>query len=340
MKTKKNSMFLGKKPDERMKALVRAAGHEDVAVATAAARDLSMAMTLPLQQGVLNGDIFSVLYTAVEFEYGVSVEFPLDLLAPGTEQNFKAYVIPRTGALPEKSVESDYVMVPTFEVGHFIDFSMRYLKETRWDILGRVLQILEAGFIRKFNTDAWRTALVAAKNRNLLVYDDAATAGLFTKRLVTLMKDYMRRNAGGNSTSTNRGKLTDIFVSPEASSDMMSWNLSEIPDAIRTKIMIEGRLKQIDDVTIHDIDELGVGQEFENYLANTLGLSHTNSKVEFVVGADVDNGKQDAFIMPYRQMPTLYEDMTLARQRRVGVGGTAEVGWVNLDNRRLLLGQL
>jgi hypothetical protein len=91
-------------------------------------------------------------------------------------------------------------MVPTYDVGASIDWALKYSRDARWDVVGRAMQVLEAMFVRKANDDGWHTILAAGVGRNLVVYDDAATAGLFTKRLVALMKTVMRRNAGGNST--------------------------------------------------------------------------------------------------------------------------------------------
>jgi hypothetical protein len=79
----------------------------------------------------------------------------------------------------------------------------------------RATQVLEAGFVKKMNDDAWHTLLAAGVDRNILVYDADAAAGQFSKRLVSLLKVVMRRNAGGNSASVKRGQLTDLYVSPE-----------------------------------------------------------------------------------------------------------------------------
>ena len=55
------------------------------------------------------------------------------------------------------------------------------------------------------NDDGWHTLLVAGVDRNVLVYDADAADGQFTKRLISLMKTVMRRNAGGNTGSLKRG---------------------------------------------------------------------------------------------------------------------------------------
>lgn len=333
-----------KKPTAEMIDLLRQAGDNRYECATAAQLELAKALSLPLRQGILKGDIISGIYEPVYFAPGTAVEFPLDFIAPGTERDYVAYTVPAQGRLPERHVEGDYVMVPTYEVGSSIDFAMKYARDARWDIVGRAMQVLEASFTRKMNDDGWRTLLSAGYGRNLTVYDDAATAGLFTKRLVALMKTVMRRNAGGNSTSVNRGELTDVYTSPEAMEDLRSWDLSQIDDFTRREIYLAGTgneefgQTQIFGIRLHDLDELGVGQEYQNYAVNTLGVSLPGSKTELVVGLDLS--KTDSFVMPWRQEIEVFEDPTFHRQRRVGFYGFGEYGFSVLDSRRVLLGAL
>jgi hypothetical protein len=301
-------------------------------------------LTLPLKQGVLKGDILDGIFEPIKFPNGASIEFPLDFLSPGSVQDFVAYTIPNTGRIPERHVEGDYVMVRTYDVGASIDTSLKYLRDARWDVMGRMMQVLEAMFVRKRNNDGFHVLLAAAAGRNLVVTDDAATPGLFTKRLVALMKTIMRRNAGGNSTSINKGRLTDLFLSPESIEDIRSWDLTQIPDAARERIFNAGgedgtpAIGNIFGVNLHDIDEFGVGQEYELYIENTLAVgapSGYNSKLEYCLGLDLLN--RDSFVNPIRQEVEIFEDPTFHRQNRAGLYGRAEHGFVGLDARRSLL---
>jgi hypothetical protein len=332
---------LVKKPTPEMNELLKRSGSTQYEVAMAAQRELAKALTLPLKQGVLNGDIIAGIFEPVYFEPGASIEFPLDFLAPGTEKDFVAYTIPNIGRIPERHVEGDYVMVPTYDVGASIDWSLKYSRDARWDVVGRAMQVLEAQFTRKANDDGWHTLLAAGVGRNIVTYDDAATAGLFTKRLVALMKTVMRRNAGGNSTSINRGKLTDMFISPEALEDIRSWDLTQVDDVTRRQIFLageEGGLTRIFNVDLHDIDELGVAQAYQLYYSNDLAASLPTDKVEIVVGLDLQN--RDSFVMPVRAEVEIFEDPSFHRQRRAGMYGWGEHGFSVLDSRRVLLGAL
>lgn len=331
-----------RKPTAEMKELLRKSGDHNLEVARAAQQQLAKALTLPLKQGVMKGDIIAGIFEPIDFEPGQSIEFPLDFLVPGTEKEFIAYTIPNVGRIPERHVEGDYVMVPVYDVASSIDWALKYSRDARWDVVGRAMQVLEGSFVRKANNDGWHTLLAAGVGRNLVVYDDAATAGLFTKRLVALMKTIMRRNAGGNSTSLNRGKLTDLYMSPEGLEDMRSWDLTQVDDVTRRQIFLAGEgeaaLTKIFGVNVHDIDELGVAQEYQLYTTATLGGSLPTDKKEFVLGLDLVNS--DSFVMPVRAEVEVFEDLTFHRQRRGGVYGWGEHGFSVLDSRRVLMGAI
>lgn len=330
------------RPTEEMNELLRRAGSMNHEVAVAAQRELAKALTLPLKQGVMKGDITAGIFEPIEFAPGTAVEFPLDFLSPGTEKYFVAYTIPAQGRIPERHVEGDYLMVPTYETAASIDWTLKYNRDARWDVVGRAMQVLEASFTRKDNQDAWHTLLAAAVNRNLVVYDDAAAAGLFTKRLVALSKTIMRRNAGGNSTSIYQGHLTDLYLSPESLEDVRSWDLTQVDDFTRREIFIqdgsgltgEPSLVRIFGVNLHDIDEFGVGQEFQVYYQNVLGGTMPAGKQEILIGLDLKH--DDSFVNPIRQPAEIFEDPTFHRQRRAGLYAWKEAGWAVCDGRRVL----
>jgi hypothetical protein len=269
---------------------------------------------------------------------GTAVEFPLDLLAPGEEDQFVAYTNPGNGRIPERQVEGDYVQVPTYGIASAIDWLLRYAREARWDIVARAMQVLEASFVKKINDDGWNTLLTAGADRNILVFDADATAGQFTKRLVSLLKSVMVRNGGGNTGSIRRAKLTDIFLSPEALEDIRSWGVDQVDEVTRREIYTaaDGTINRIFGVNLQDLTEFGEGQEYQTFFTSTLGGSLATGDLELVVGMDMLNN--DSFLMPVKQDVTIFEDPALHRQQRAGFYGWAELGFAVLDNRRVLLG--
>jgi hypothetical protein len=172
------------------------------------------------------------------------------------------------------------------------------------------------------------------------VFDSDAATGQFTKRLVSLMKTVMRRNGGGNSASVNRGMLTDLYVSPEAMEDIRNWGLDQVDEITRREIYTaaDGTLNRVFGINLHDRDELGVGQQYQEFYDEVLNGTLPTDDNEIVVGLDLR--KRDSFIMPVRAEVQIFEDDTLHRQKRAGFYGWAEQGFAVLDNRRVLLGSL
>ena len=312
--------------------------------ALTANHEFAKALELPLRQGVLSGNILDDIFEPIALAQSATPEFPLDFLAPGTEKDFVAYTIPNHGYIPQKHVEGDYVMVPTYDIGASIDYLLKYARDARWDVVGRAMEVLESQFVKKMNDDGWHTLLAAGVDRNIVVYDSDSNDGQFSKRLVSLMKTVMRRNGGGNSASNNRGMLTDLYVSPEAMEDIRNWGLDQIDEVTRREIYTagDGTLNRVFGINLHDRDELGEGQQYQLFYSNVLGGSlpgdETFQKSELVVGLDLR--KRDSFIMPVRQEVQIFEDDTLHRQKRAGFYGWAEQGFAVLDNRRVILGSL
>lgn len=326
-------------PTVAMTQLLRDSGSTDHNQSAAATKELAVALETPLRKGVMSGDITSGIFERVSLEPGAAPEFPLDFVQPGTEKDYVAYTIPHQGRIPERNVEGDFVMVPTYEVGCAIDWLLKYARDARWDIVSRAMQVLEGAFIKKTNDDAWHTILAAGADRNIVVYDSAASAGQFTKRLVSLSKTVMRRNGGGNSTSVNHGQLTDMFLSPEGIEDIRDWGVDQIDEITRREIFQaqDGMLNRIYGVNLHSLDELGVGQEYQNFFTNELSgsLQTSGSDVELAVGLDLRTN--DSFMNPVREEVQVWDDPTLHRQRRAGVYAWGEHGFAVLDNRRVVL---
>jgi hypothetical protein len=122
--------------------------------------------------------------------------------------------------------------------------------------------------------------------------------------------------------------------------DIRNWGIDQVDEVTRREIYTaaDGTLNRVFGINLHDLDELGEGQEYQLFYSNTLSGSLPGSKLETVVGLDLR--KRDSFIMPVRQEVQIFEDDTLHRQKRAGFYGWAEQGFAVLDNRRVLLGAL
>lgn len=327
------------RPNDEFIALLKQSGDADRAVALEAQRNIAKALETPLRKGVLFGDVVRGIYEAMPLEPGASPEFPLDLLAPGTEVDHIAFTNPGNGRIPERHVEGDYVMINTYGITSSIDFLLKFAREANWGVVSRAMQVLESSFVKKINDDGWHTLLAAAVDRNILVYDGDAGAGQFTKRLVSLMKTVMRRNGGGNSV-TAPGRLTDMYMSPEAIEDIRNWGVDQLDDVSRREIYVASddgpQLTRVFGVNLHDLFEFGSGQEYQEYFINDLSGSIQSADVELVIG--IDQSANDSFVMPVKKTVEIFEDPALHRMQRQGYYGWAEIGFGVLDNRRIIAG--
>jgi hypothetical protein len=335
------------KPTEQMIALLKQTGSANKQESLTAMHALAAALQIPLRSALVNGDILDGIFTPEVLDPGATAEYPIDFYTADNEDDFVAYTVPSEGAIPQRTISGDIVTVQTYDSANSIDWPLKYSRQARWNIVARAMEVLEAGFVRKMNTDGWRALIAAGAGRTdfgggaPMVFDSSATAGQFTKRLVSLMKTTMTRLAGGNRASTSRGRLTDIYMSVEALEDIREWDQDDVDDFTRRDIFVAsdnpetGPLASIYGVRLHPITELGVDQEFQLFF-ETLGVSMGASDEEIVVGLDLQGN--DSFVMPVKEQMTVFEDPALHRRRKAGFYAWQEHGFGVLDARRVLLG--
>lgn len=312
-------------------------GATDLAIATEAQRIMAAALESPLRKGIEDGDTVSPIYTTQKLIAGARAEYPVDFYRNDNADEYVAFAIPGIGRIAGRLVDGDYVTVPTYDIGAGIDISLKYVRDANWPVVERAMSVLEAGFTKKRNDDGWHAIISAGNERNLQVYDNSASAGEFTKRLISLMKVAMRRNAGGNSTSVNRGKLTHLFVSPEGLEDIRNWDETQVDEITRREIYLseDGSYNRIFGVTLVDLDELGENQEYQDYFTEIGGTLAAND-LELVIG--IDKSRNDSFYHPVRSELVLQSDPTQLRSNLWSMYGREESGWGVLSTSRVILG--
>lgn len=341
-----------KRPSNKAIAALRLTASTNPDERAIAQRSFAAELNFPLRQGIFDKDNLGDIYERQVLAPGAQANYPLDFIKPGEESNFIAFTMPKQGRVPERHVEGDELWVPTFRVANAIDWDIRYAEEARFDVIMRAIRVYEAGFVRKLNSDGWRTILGAADGRGLVITANgaapftgsqlvpSAAAGQFTKELISRMKTAMTRGAGGNG---NAGVLTDVYLSMEAMEDIRAWDVDEIDEFTRRELFVskDYGLAQIYGVTLHQMTEFGEEQEYEAFLTDVLGRSHqtvaSTALREFCVGLDLST--MDSFVSPIRKELETYEDPMLYRQQRAGIYGWLELGFSVLDSRRVILGE-
>lgn len=296
---------------------------------------IAKALSLPLQDAVLNGSTIDGIFEEKTVQRGQIFMWPISFITGANAGHFDAFVMPLFGRVPDRAVQGDYIMVPVFDVSNGMSVSMSYLEASGWDVMAKLNEVILTGHVRKKNDVGFHTLLTAAAARGFVVTDNQATAGLFTKRLLSVAKTKMTRLGGGNSTSTNQRVLTDVYGSLEMLEDVRSWDLTQIDDVTRRQIYLADdtseALTVIFGVKLHNLFEFGENQAYQTYLQGTLNQSLSGGDLEFALGLDLRN--RDSFIMPVANKVAVYPDPYLHREFRVGLYTRETYGAAVLDNR-------
>lgn len=332
-----------KQPSEELMALAAKAGGKNATQAemVLAQEGIATAVQMNIREGIFNGDVVSDYYTVVPLGPNQNPEFHLSSIAPGEENDFTAFAISAYGAIPSMLIQSDYIMVPTTRVGVSTQALLQHIAESRADEISNLQTAIQMGFTKKFNDMGWQVMLAAGFDRDILAIDADAAAGQFTKRLISAMKTVMARNGGGNSASPMKTRLTDIVCSPEGIEDVRNWSIDQLDDTSRREVYVagdgSGPLTRIMGVNLREMYEFGEGQQYQEYYLNQLGGSlGPNSDAELVVGLDLQG--DNTFVMPVKEMPTVYNDATAHKEQLYRLYGWANVGFACLDSRKVILG--
>lgn len=322
--------------NEQEREILRACASNDIQEASEHRQAFAQVMEKAWQAGILEPNLLGSVFQPIQLAPGVEAKFPLDFYSPDNEGAYEAIVIPRQGAVPDRVIEGDELRVGTYKIGNGISWSIDYARDARWDVVARAIEVFTNGFIRKLNDDGWHVILKAAvDSTSSTIQDTSATAGVFSKRLLLDMISNLKRRDGGRNS-----RLTDLYLSPEAINDIRDFSNTQLDEVSRRELIMAGedQIPTLYGVRFHEMQELGASQEYETFITDTLGRSHTNSKVEHVVGLDLLH--RDAFVMPIREEMQMFDDPTLHRSAKAGVYGWMEVGFANLDTRRAILGAL
>ena len=321
-----------KKYSDEAKNLLKKTASSDRTVASQHMQALAAEVAPVLKKAVFDEDTLGDIFSRIDVSGGGDVKFPLDIIAPGTEDDFVAFTMPKQGRVPERHVEGDELYVQTYKIANAIDWDLDFAKDARWDIVERALEVFKAGFTKRINDDGWHV-LLASSNSAGFQLQGAGVGSHFDPTLIYRMKTTQRRR-------TRNGDMTDLFISPEAMEDIRNWSTADVSDITRHQLFMaadDPSLARINGVNLRELRELGVNQEYQTYFTQTLGGTITPPADELVVGLDLS--KRDSFIMPVRTALELFETgEQLHRQGRAGFYGWMRLGVAAVDNRRAILG--
>lgn len=336
-------MFDGIVQDEEMNGLLRATASASPVERSTALTQLLTAITTPVREGIFDGDTTAGIFNTETLPPGVSAEYPIDFVSPGSEGEFRAFTNPGKGKPPALVVSGDKLVLASTKDIFRVEYDLSYARNARWNVIARLTEAFMAGFVKKHNDDCWHTILYAVADRDVTVFDIAATQGKFTRQLFSNLRCSMARNSGGNAMSVKRGRATDAYVSCEGIESILSWNLDQVPDTVRASLYSmageDNMVINILGTKIHQMYELGAGQEYQDYYL-TVGGALTPSgsghaAIDLELGVVLDLTNRDSFVMAINQPFEMFEDNTLHPQQKGGFYGWREKSIGVLDSRRL-----
>lgn len=134
-------------------------------------------------------------------------------------------------------------------------------------------------FKKYLESDQLYEMFQSALDKNMVVFDVDSMCGIFSKRLVTLMKAVHRHDYRSS-------KLDYILISPEAAADV---------EEMFTSFETKGNLREIKghEYRMYNIDliinpYLGENQYYQDRMTDD-GLSLPNDDIEVCLGVDMDN---------------------------------------------------
>lgn len=272
------------------------------------------------------------LFNYIPVAAGQEAKFPLDFFG---ESGAEAFIVPREGHIPERCIEGDEIFVPTFKVANAVDWSLDYKRDRRTDVLIRAVKLFAQGYIDK---------MVREQNR-IVGFTTSSTKigkGEGIRSAVWDMMTKMKRQ--------NR-KLTDVFVSPEAFSDLVNaaakdahWDHAECK-LYGVRVHVEAdRVEEMEETyyTSQGTDSQSKRwRDKKETIWQKLArwIKFAPKTQEFVMCYKplvfgFDKLHNDSLIIPFRnESGGIFNDPTLTRRQKEGIYGWLEVGCAALNSK-------
>ena len=362
--------FKTKEAEAKTLQLLRDSGSTNKSVADAAQEAFASIMSSSLSRVLEPLNVANDIFTEVEVYTGRDVpEIPIDLYYGVGEGAFRVWSNGYPGGLAYNEISGfDSFRFRTSRMDSAIAWNKSYAADARMKVVERGLMRLMDEIMVKSQFNAFTVladALGGARtaNQSHVIASTAktnSTARQFqlddVNRLMTKIKRLNSSWANGTTRSAGSG-LTDLYISPETMEQIrkMTYNPMNttgvpdsaestalgLPDEMRMEIYRNGGATEIYGKTLHELNEMGVGQVYNELFRqkyNAVGggaPAWTVATDELVIGIDKSLGAFARVINADTNGSTfqlLVDDQHLARSEKMGYYGFTEEGWlVGLD---------
>ena len=347
-----------------------------------------------------NAPTLSNMFTSFSFNDDDNPSIPLDLYHDVTGSDYlEVYSQSVAGGLPSNSVIPTHseLKFATYRMETAVDFDRRYAAKSRLDVVSKTFtRVAQELLIKQENTSAnlvLGVLAVASTNSQSHVVKSANANQFLLADVNALLTRAKRINTawnGGTPVSGTRG-VTDLLVSPEVMGEVRAMAYNPInskgsgsagakqagdvlpaTESMRNDMYNNAGASELYGITLTEINELGVGQRFNNVYTALLnsggiagGVAQTptdadagtpagnigNSTVEsgeFDQGAagdeiviGIDRGR-DSLMRAVAvdadsgaELRLIADDQYSVRQNKIGYYGQMEEGRMVLDSRAI-----
>ena len=283
--------FKTKEAEAKTLQLLRDSGSTNKSVADAAQEAFASIMSSSLSRVLEPLNVANDIFTEVEVYTGRDVpEIPIDLYYGVGEGAFRVWSNGYPGGLAYNEISGfDSFRFRTSRMDSAIAWNKSYAADARMKVVERGLMRLMDEIMVKSQFNAFTVladALGSARtaNQSHVIASTAktnSTARQFqlddVNRLMTKIKRLNSSWANGTSRSAGSG-LTDLYISPETMEQIrkMTYNPMNttgvpdsaestalgLPDEMRMEIYRNGGATEIYGKTLHELNEMGVGQVY------------------------------------------------------------------------------
>jgi len=353
--------------------LIKAMASKNRAVAYEAQVALAEFIGPVLAEVINNAPTLSNLFTTLQFNAEDNPSIPLDLYYDITDEDYiQVYSQSVAGGLPQNQVlpTASEMKIATYSLDSALSFDRRYAAKSRMDVVSKTFTRMAQEILAKqerTSANLILAALANAKTNNKDHVINAGTSGRFLlddlNRLFTLAKRINTSFAGGTPTNRSSRGITDLIVSPEVVQELRAMAYNPIntkigvlngsnaavgiaaPESMRTDIYNSAGIPEFYGVSIMEINELGVGQKFNNIFAGVAAAGTTtaqtfNANKEIIIGLDRSRESLVRAVATDSENGSEFnltaDDQYSIRQNKIGYFGSLEEGRMVLDNRALV----
>jgi len=366
------SIFLEKTPEQV--ELVKAMASTD-SVKAMQAQEALAAVAGPTIQTVINkAPTISNLFKDYAFDKYSNPSLPLDLFYDVKETEYvRVWQQSMAGGLPSSEVHGiNELKFSTYELESAVSFLKKFAAQGNVDIVAKTLNRMAQEFLIKRDTNAafvLLSALAQAETTN------GGVAKKHVKRTATantiVLDDFLgmfELNArilaawNGGTPVFGAQSLTDLMVSPEVLRKLrgLSFNpvntvgtVTNIPahEKLREEIYKSAGALSFYDVSIHQMNELGVGYAYNTLFGAAAGTiqypDHSGSGTSVFNAANEEiligvNANTDGLWRPVAtngdkssQVVVVPDDQYVRRQGKIGFSGGLEEGYAVVDSRSI-----